>query len=493
MNLTDVHLKELDNPALTKDERALLRCRVAADLTHRGQHEAAREALGDLWCGIGERPNVEGLDEGATAEVLLQAGALSGWLGASRQVQGAQAAAKDLLSESVRLFEKQGQTARAALACSDLALCYWREGASDEARVLYVRAFDELADTEQKAKVLLRRLTVEYSAKRYYDALVLLTQYADLFDEGVSHVLRGSFHNHLALVLRNLGSVEGRAEYFDRAIVEYTAAIYYYEQAGHERYLATNENNLALLLYKLDRYADAHEHLDRAQVILTRLKDHGMLAQVDETRARVLLAERRYRDAERVLAGAVKTFEQGDESALLADALTLQGVIWARLHLYESSIGVLRRAAEVAEVAGALTNAGQAVLALVEEHGATGRLRPDEVHESYVRADRLLKETQGAEDIARLRACAQVALRRVTNVQFGDRNFTLPSAVHEFEARLVERALEEAGGSVVSAARLLGLTHQTFCSILNTRHKQLSGKRKPPQRRLKSIIKEIKG
>jgi transcriptional regulator with GAF, ATPase, and Fis domain len=182
--------------------------------------------------------------------------------------------------------------------------------------------------------------------------------------------------------------------------------------------------------------------------------------------------------------------EQGDEAALLADALTLQGVIWARLWVYESSIGVLHRAAELAEGVGALAGAGQAVLALIEEHGATWRLRPSEVYEAYVRADRLLKDTQDAEDIARLRDCARVVMRRLTTVQFGDKNFTLPGAVHEFEAKLIERALEEAGGSLVAAARLLGLTHQTLGSILNTRHQQLAVKRKPPQKRLKSIIKK---
>ena len=120
-------------------------------------------------------------------------------------------------------------------------------------------------------------------------------------------------------------------------------------------------------------------------------------------------------------------------------------------------------------------------------------LRPDEVYEAYVRADGLLKETQDAEDIARLRECARVVMRRLTTVQFGEKNFTLPGAVHEFEARLIERALEESGGNLVATARLLGITHQTLGSILNTRHRQLSAKRKPPQKRLKSIIKEMKG
>lgn len=493
MTLADERLKGLDNTSLTAEERALLRCQVAAELIHIGKYEKAREALGELWRGTGQRPNVEGLAERTRAEVLFQAGVLSGWIGASKQVVGAQEAAKDLISESAALFERLGDYNRSAAAHADLALCYWREGAYDEARTMLEGVASLIEDDAQlKAKTVLRFAVVDSSAGRYSDALRLLMESASLFGEGVSHTLRGSFHNELAIALQLLGKAERRADYTDRAILEYTAAAYHFEQARHERYVARIENNLAFLLYKLGRYQDAHEHLDRAQAILTKIKDAGTLAQVDETRARVLVAERKYRDADRTLASVIKTLEQGDESALLADALTVQGVVWARLWVYESSINVLRRAAEVAESVGALSNAGLAVLTLIEEHGATWRMRPSEVYEAYLRADRLLKETQDAEDVGRLRACARIVMRRLTVVQFGDKNFTLPGAVHEFEAKLIERALEESGGSLVAAARILGLTHQTLGSILNSRHKQLTAKRKPPQRRLKSIIKEIK-
>jgi tetratricopeptide (TPR) repeat protein len=345
-------------------------------------------------------------------------------------------------------------------------------------------------DPSLKAKTVLRFAIVETSAGRNSDAFHLLRDSAALFDERVSHTLRGSFHNELARVLRRLGAAERRQDYYDRAIIEYTAAVYHAEQAGHEQYGASIENNLAFLLYKLGRYAEAHEHLDRAQVMLTRLKDAGTLAQVDGTRAQVLIAERRYRDAERALAGAVQTLERGDKSPLLAEALTVQGVVWARLRAYESSINILRHAAELAEGAGAYASAGQAILSLLEEHGATWRLSPDEVYEAYMKADRLLKDTQEAEDVARLRACARVVMKRLAVVQFEDKNFTLPGAVHQFEAKLIERALDEAGGSITKAARLLGMSHQTLGSILDKRHKKLSRKRKPARTRLKSIIKK---
>jgi tetratricopeptide (TPR) repeat protein len=494
MNLADEQLRELDDTSLTLSERASLRCQAAARLIQGGQFEAACEALGRLWGGVGERPNVEGLDEGAAAEVLLQAGSLSGWLGACRQVTGAQDAAKDLLSESAALFEKLGEPEKAAFARSDLALCYWREGAHDEARILLARAAEEMAgaDAERRATVLLRWGTVECSSGRLHNALGILKDSASLLSSSENHALRASLHNLHALALRRLGAVEPEGDYYDRAIIEYTAAIYHYELAGIERHAAAIRNNLAFLLYKLGRYADAHEHLNRVQQSFTRLRDEGGVAAASETRASIFLAEGKYREAGRAIEGVVRTLEHGGEAARLAEALTVQGVAWARLGNCDGSIEVLRRAVGVGEAAGALNSAAAAALTLIEEHGARRAMSEVELHEFYRRADGLLKGTQEAEGLARLRACARVVMKRLAGVQLADRNFSLFGAVHELESRLIAQALEESDGSVTRAARLLGMHHQTLTSMLQTRHRRLQSKRTPPEKRLKSIIKEIK-
>lgn len=47
-----------------------------------------------------------------------------------------------------------------------------------------------------------------------------------------------------------------------------------------------------------------------------------------------------------------------------------------------------------------------------------------------------------------------------------DKNFGLYGAAHEFEAKLIGRALGDSGGSVTKAARLLGLSHQTLIAVL---------------------------
>jgi tetratricopeptide (TPR) repeat protein len=491
MTLADERLKELDDLSLTDGGHVLLRCRVAADYIQNGRYEAAREALGELWVGVGRRPPVGKLPPAVEAEVLLQCGTLTGWLGSAGNVQGAQEQAKDMLSEAARKFASQGMRAKVSEAQYELGMCYWRLGAADESRLVMQEALKSLADSdvELKAKILIRRTVVEIWANRYYEALAILNEAEPVF-QSADDALKGRWHGQMAVVLTKLAMAEDNIERYDRAIIEYTAAIYHYELAKHERYCATNLNNLAMLLYKLGRYGDAHKHLDRAQLIFTKLKDTGNLAQVDETRARVLVEEKRYRDADRVIGGVIKAFEKGGESALLADALTLQGVVWARLGASEGSVNILKRAVDVAEQSGALTQAGQAALTLIEEHGATWRLSLAELSRVYRRADELLKDTEDVADIKRLRACALLVVNRLSGMQLLDKNFSLPGAVHELEARLIEQALELEGGSVTRAAERLGLKRQTFTQMLTMRHKNLFNKRTPPERRLRSIIKK---
>ena len=113
-----------------------------------------------------------------------------------------------------------------------------------------------------------------------------------------------------------------------------------------------------------------------------------------------------------------------------------------------------------------------------------------ELYELYRRADALLRDTQDAGDVARLRACARIIMRRLTGARLRDKDFSFYSAVREFEAKLIEEALEEEGGSVTRAARLLGVRYQTLGSMLDKRHKKLLRKRKPAERRRRSIIKK---
>lgn len=502
MTLAESLLRQLDDQTLSHDERALIRCEIAADFEHRGQYEAARDALGELWRGVGLRPALEGLTERTAAEVLLRAGALSGWLASIAQDEEGQRAAKDLISESITRFEVLGEPAKASAARSDLGFIYWREGAFDEARVVYEQALKRLpgtaADAELRAKVSIRLTMVEFSTGRLNDAFRILSDLAPVLEGSKNHALKGKFHNQLGCVLMFLGKAEHRRDYTDRAIIEYTAAAFHFEEAGHTSYRARAENNLGYLLYTAGRYDDAHGHLNNARILFISVKDKGSVAQVDETRARVLLAEGRTKEAERAAREAVRALAKGGEQGLYAEALMTQGLVLAKLGNYPESRNTLRKAAGVAEAAGAVEDAGRALLVLLEEHGEA--LAEREFLESYRRADKLLAGTQDAETIARLRECAgrivdarlaALPPRRYRSTAEFWADFNLTEKVLAYEARYIRRALIDAKGSVTHAARLLGWDHHgTLQSILDEggRHHDMAHLRTPLEKRKKSII-----
>jgi CheY-like chemotaxis protein len=482
----------------------MLRCQIAADFEHKGQYESARDALGELWQGVGQRPALEGLSELTAADVLLRAGTLSGWFGSVQQIEGVQDAAKDLISESIARFQSLGETTKVVIAQSELGFCYRRAAAYDEARVIYNEALKGLIDSndiELKAKILLRLVIVESCSGRYNESLRLLTDSTKLFEESTNDALKGKFHNELGLVLRQLGTAESRPDYTDRAIIEYTAAAHFFEQAGHTGYRASAENNLGFLLYLVGRYQDAHEHLNRARRLFLTVKDKGRIAQVDDARARVLLAEGRLKEAERASRNAVEILSKGGEQGLYAEALTTQGRVLAKLGNFTESQATLRCAADLAAQAGAVEDAGRALLTLIEEHAHS--LTEYTLLETYARADDLLNRTQDAETITRLRQCARyLASSRLSILQpqrWRSRvdfwaNFDLPEKIHAYEARYIKRALIDAQGSVTRAARFLGLQHHATLSAMlheqGGRHKDLSYLRTPREPRRKTIIRD---
>ncbi|HEX8558206.1 MAG TPA: helix-turn-helix domain-containing protein [Pyrinomonadaceae bacterium] len=209
-------------------------------------------------------------------------------------------------------------------------------------------------------------------------------------------------------------------------------------------------------------------------------EDPGDFAQADEARARAPGAGGLRGEAERVNGGVAETCGAGGEAALLADALTARGVEWAGAGAFEESIAVLRRAMRLAQEAGANAQAARAALTLIEEHAPSGRLAESEAAEVYRRAEDLLKGTRDAGDVARLRACARLVIRLLSGLGLHDEGFSFYGEVQRLEERLIGRALESEAGDVSRAARRLGLKHQSLSHMLNSRHRRLLAKRKPP-------------
>lgn len=445
MTLRASLLRELENPSLSVDRRAELCCEAARELENKGEYEEARKALSDYWPRIGEAPKLAGLAANTAAELLLRAGVLTGIIGACRQIPDAQETAKDLLTQSQLIFEARQVIKKIAEVRTELAYCYWRTNDLDEARDCLKEAVSLLTiDSELKAKALLRLSLVEHSMERDQQAFRILTKYAPLFLRLNNHTLRGTYHITFGNRLENLAELQDRSDYIDRALIEYTAARYHFELAEHRPYIANVETNLGYLYFKINRFNEAIEHLNRARSVYASIKDARTAAQVDETRACVFLEQGRIAEAERVARSAVRVQEKGGTTLLLTEALITYGRVLARLEKYGELLITFRRAIGLSENAGLVNRAAEAALAAFREIG-----------------ERLVVSERGQLHSGR----------------------SLPEDKLSMERELIKLALEQAQGRLSKAARSLGMSWQALAYALRTRHKDLLKYRTPVRRR----------
>lgn len=180
------------------------------------------------------------------------------------------------------------------------------------------------------------------------------------------------------------------------------------------------------------------EEYERARARFDSFDDAAGVAERDEARARTLVSEGKYEEAERLARSTVTALESSDNSQLLAESLTTLALAQASAGRHEEARATLARAVEAAAHGRDASNATASGSASAEERWV---------------------------------------------------GFSLKAEVLRYEAELIQSALHDAGGGVSYAARLLGFRHhQTFVALLNNRHKNLLHARTPvvPRRRTTS-------
>ena len=483
---------KLDSAHRNANDEALLRCRTALEQKDRGDYEGAQETMRPLWKGVGERPKTAALDPSVAAEVSLCVGILTSWIGSKNQIRDAQELAKNLITRSITYFESSKDVTKVAEAQSEIAYCYYREGTLNEARSWLNDALDKLRfEGAARARALLKLITVECSATRFHEALELLNDNEGLFRKITNHTIKGGYHTELAIILRNLATTENRPEYIRRAIEEYKEAERQFRLAHNPIFRADVINNVGFLLFKLFRYKEAHKYLDEARRLTARFKDKARIAQIDESRAQVLIAEGRLKEAERTARRAVSTLRKGGHLCMMAEALITQGVALARLGRAAHARFIFRQAIEAAIDVNALNVAGLAALTLIEE---IQDLSPDILQAAYRQAREWLATSQSPDIKLRL---ADVAGRVVASIhtELSTDAATeilltepggLRAQLEKHEGVVIRRALAEAEGRVTHAASLLEMRYQSLAYIIERRHPDLLKKRTPIRRRQRS-------
>ena len=484
---------KLDTSLLTANEKAELKCRTALELKDRGEYQAARDVMFPLWEGIGSRPDTKGLDADLAPRVLLCAGILTGWLGGMNGSKDADDYARDLITESITLFQTIGDSRKVAEARAELAQCYWRAGANDEARIWLSTALERLTTGgDARANALLLLSSVEWAESRYKEVLRILTENAHLFEGINNETIKGTYHNQLGITFRAIGAAsKKRADYFQRAITEFHAADEHFKRARHVIFRAHVKNNMGNVLRELRRFKEAHQYLEQARRLFMRARDSVRTSQVDESRAQVFIAEGKYREAEQTARNATRSFERAGRQCFLAEALVTQGIALARLGETEHAQFIFQRAIEIAHQAGSLNNAGIAALTMIEELDS---LSSEVQSVAFMQAREWLADRQSPDTRPRLQAARKKLgdelLRKAKAIDAREVLFNkccdLEDEVLKYERDLISRTLAKVNGQITDAAKLLNVGRQRLAHRIETKHPDLLKERTPVRRRSRS-------
>lgn len=454
---------KLDTAHLTANEEAELRCRTALELKEKGEYDRPLEVMSPLWKGIGHRPSTKGLSDAIAAEVFLTAGVLTRWVGNRSEIKEADDYARDLITESITLYEAIGDSRKVAEARTELGLCYWRVGAHDEARIYFNEALKRLTiGGNARANAIIGLSFVAWSESRYNEALKVLTDNAPLFENITSHVLRGTYHNQIGIVLQEIGAASKKRQhdYFQRAINEYNAADTHFRRAKNVVFRAHVKNNIANVLRELRRFKEARRYLEQARRLFKRARDRVRMAQVDDTRAQVFIAEGKYEQAELIARTAARSFERAGRQCYLAETLVNQAIALARLREPVRAQFIFQQAIQVAHEAGSLNRAGLAALTMIEEIDTL----PREIQTvAFEQAQEWLSSSESSDIKPRLKAARKkLAAQRQSKPQSVDvrevlfnKRLDLEAEVLRFQRGLISQTLAKVNGKVTHAAEWL--------------------------------------
>ncbi len=456
-------------------------CLRAKLLEDSGEYETAANALGELWAGVGNQPLLENFPTTLKADVLVRIGALTGWLGSSGQIEGSQEKAKDLIGEGIRLYDEVVDVEKIAEAQSDLGVCYWREGAFNEAENFLRDALDRtpIESFALRGKTLLRLVNTAISTRNYNEAFELLQESEGLIKSNGDHLLRGKLSFHQALIFKLLFEEEGKIDLAEKSANYYFEASFHYRKANHHRYEAIVENNLGFLFLSIKKFENAHQHLDNAINLFGVFGDTGRLASVFDTKARVYLAEMKFIEAELFAQKSVQLFKRGDEYFSLSESLTTLGTAFARQNSFVDAKESFEKAIKAAEFVNDSVSLGLVMLSQIEELQTV--LSDEERNELYLKTKGLLFQSKSNSIQSRLKNAENICQH--SNIKSKWDDFSLTEEVLRFEAKYIVEALSETGGGVTKASKLLGLSHQNLSLLLKTRHKALASAKKTRKKR----------
>jgi tetratricopeptide (TPR) repeat protein len=331
-------------------------------LERRGRYKEALDELSNVWEDTQILPDVDEFEPRIAAEFLLRRGSLIGFHGHNKQIQNSQENSKNLLSEARSRFLEFGDVEKIAECENYLALAYWRKGEINEAddwiEESFSRKLPDSSRTKLHSKII--KCLILLSSKKYEEIISNLRASEQYFLSFGDDCSKGDFYNNYALAQKNLGNTT-------EALNKFELARFYHQKSEHQIYLGTVENNLAQL-YKLEnKFARAHQAIDRATRAFRLINDRTREGFSFDTKAQIYLTEKNYVEALQTCDKSIEILKGGENFHYLAETYLTKSKALIYLDDFPKATFCLFEAVKIAE-----THIGEAAAKkLVKEYEET--------------------------------------------------------------------------------------------------------------------------
>jgi tetratricopeptide (TPR) repeat protein len=455
-------------------------CAEIFELEQRGEYQEGAKLLRPYWDGD-KKVNLEGLTMPESANLLLRLGSVVSALGGFKQLSDSQDLALEFLEHAEHIFADISDSEGLSRCSYKKAFAFFRLGKLSETRNCLEAAFEKAVSADSKAAALCLFGTLEWKNFKYRTALDYYQRAFSHIDE-INLLNQGNIHNGIGIVLDLLGRKEKGKKafhYFDKAVIEFEAALHCYDLIGNKRYAVSTRNNVGFLYYSIKQYEDAQRVLNTAKTQAYQLRDDINIAIISDTLAQVFIATGDYDSAEANAAIAVEHFKEN--SYELSASLMTYGVALARGGKVNDAKSAFSESEITAEALGDSRLAAQARLfALRELFDVYEKPERQSIYDELVEAFKDTEDSIIIDSLSRIseQFTAPVAPRKtlvkapqVTPVSTANtespvviKPFSLDRKLKEIERQFFEQAISQVKGNQSQAADLLGLSRQTFCA-----------------------------
>ena len=308
-----------------------------------GQFEAGLLEFSDLWAVPDYLPSTEGLPIPLGAEVKLRFASLLGYQGHFKKIKDSQLRARDILTETLSIFEQVQDQEKSAECENHIALTYSRTGEFPEARTWLAAAMERPlpASNIHRLATITFEMLIDASEHQYEGIVRLYNEHEPMIRARADDWIGANFYVNAGVGLLESGRHE-------EALDAYDLARYRAERSSIWMTLGSIENERALVFKELGRFAKAHMAVDHGVQVYRSIGDMSREGMLLDSKASIFLAEGSFVEALRTIERAIGILKDGENKGFLAEAFATEAKILVWLDNFSGAVTALFEAVQLA-------------------------------------------------------------------------------------------------------------------------------------------------